>query len=69
MVCIVDGNGSNELVEKKRGKLFRDAVLPEESETASNGAFAAEGDNAPISLLDMEEVDIELCDSEEWGEL
>ena len=27
LTCIVDGNGGNELVEKKRGKLFRDATL------------------------------------------
>ncbi len=27
LVCIVDGKGSNDLVESKRGKLFRDATL------------------------------------------
>jgi len=27
LTCIVDDNGGNELVEAKRGKLFRDATL------------------------------------------
>ena len=52
LTCIVDDNGGNELVEKKRGKLFRDATLvvdlDEEDENENN---------------DLGNSDLEGCDS------
>jgi hypothetical protein len=39
LVCIVDDNGGNRLVESKRGKLFRDATIIDLKETYNVGYF------------------------------
>ena len=42
LVCVVDGKGSNELSNKKRGKQFRYSTLPDD-EIGSYGSVAMHG--------------------------
>ena len=59
LVCIVDGAGGNELVEKKRGKLFRDATIVDlTGDKDEEPSQPAATQNNPIAVdLGMSDVD------------
>lgn len=59
--CIVDDNGGNNLVESKRGKLFRDATiidLTNDEDTVNGGEHEADNDdNNDANILDISDDD------------
>ena len=61
LVCVVGGKGSNEFVEKKRGKLFRDSTLPND-EIGSDGSVAMHGITTTVLQAEYVEHDDDLDD-------
>ena len=54
--CILDDRGGNRLVEKKRGKLFRDATIID----LTNEDDEDNNETAPIVVVDIEDDDISI---------
>ena len=56
--CIVDGRGSNALVESKRGKLYRDCTLEDAEEGGElEGDSGNENNDANITVINLAELD------------
>ena len=51
--CIVDDDGGNQLVESKRGKLFRDATIPNDFDTDLTATMAEQ----PFEIVDISDDD------------
>ena len=61
MQCILEGDGGNDLVEEKRGKLFRDATiidLHEEGEERELEGLVGR-DNVVHELIELQEEDVD----------
>ena len=56
--CIVNGKGSNALVESKRGKLYRDCTLEDAEEGGeSAGDSGNENNDANTTVINLAELD------------
>ena len=59
LALIVEDKGKNNLVEKKRGKLFRDMTIPDEEEGVEGQASNEGGSEAALDIEDDDDDDLD----------